>query len=115
PQSKHFGKIFSIGGTILFDMYEDEKSLGTFRAVVRNIKPLEKLFRIGCQFFHISDEHKIIDDLMQKFFPQSLESQSQEADNAPKTEKPATDPKLPAVNQPVATETTEESASTETN
>ncbi len=73
PQSKHFGKLFSIGGTILFDMYEEEKSLGTFRAVVRNIKPLEKLFRIGCQFFHMADEYIIIEDLMKKFFPQSLE------------------------------------------
>jgi|JI9StandDraft_1071089.scaffolds.fasta_scaffold00269_15 hypothetical protein len=75
PQSKHFGKLFSIGGTILFDMYEEEKRLGTFRAVVRNIKPLEKLFRIGCQFFHIAEEHVIIDDLMKKFFPQSLEKE----------------------------------------
>ena len=76
PQSKHFGKLFSIGGTILFDMYEEEKSLGTFRAVVRNIKPLEKLFRIGCQFFHMADEHTIVDDLMKKFFPSSLEPES---------------------------------------
>ncbi len=76
PQSKHFGKLFSIGGTILFDMYEEDKSLGTFRAVVRNIKPLEKLFRIGCQFFHMADEHTIVDDLMKKFFPSSLEPES---------------------------------------
>lgn len=71
PQSKHFGKLFSLGGTILFDIYEEEKSLGTFRGVVRNIKPLEKLFRIGCQFFHLADEYKIIEELIQKFFPES--------------------------------------------
>lgn len=100
PQSKHFGKIFSIGGTILFDMYEEEKSLGTFRAVVRNIKPLERLFRIGCQFFHISDEHKVIDDLMKKFFPQSLEPINSEGDTPAKSEakkETESSPKLPIV------------------
>jgi hypothetical protein len=90
PQSKHFGKLFSIGGTILFDMYEEDKSLGTFRGVVRNIKPLEKLFRIGCQFFHMSDEYKVIDDLMKKFFPTSLEPEnstpSAENDNKAKAD-----------------------------
>ena len=64
------------GFFILFDMYEEEKSLGTFRAVVRNIKPLEKLFRIGCQFFHMADEYTVVDDLMKKFFPSSLEPEN---------------------------------------
>lgn len=84
PQSKHFGKIFSIGGTLLFDMFEGDKNLGTFRAVVRNIKPLEKLFRIGCQFFHMADENKIIDELIKKYFPESLEQE--ETETSPKVE-----------------------------
>lgn len=89
PQSKHFGKLFSIGGTILFNIYEENVNLGTFRAVVRNIKPLEKLFRIGCQFFHTFEEHAIIENLIKKHFPESLkEEQSQIAANAdkPKTQ-----------------------------
>ena len=72
PQSKHFGKLFSIGSIILFEMYEYDKSIGTFRAVVRNIKPLEKLFRIGCQFFHTAEEDKTIEVLMEKHFPESF-------------------------------------------
>ena len=91
PQSKHFGKLFSIGGSILFEIYESDKSLGTFRAVVRNIKPLEKLFRIGCQFFHTAEEDKMIEELMQKHFPESyreLEMKKANFENA--TDKPKT-------------------------
>ncbi len=106
PQSKHFGKLFSIGGTILFDMYEEDKSLGTFRGVVRNIKPLEKLFRIGCQFFHMSDEYKVIDDLMKKFFPNSLEQDNPpaSAENENKT-KTKVDAVLATIGEPEAAKT----------
>jgi hypothetical protein len=69
PQSRHFGKIFSIGGTILFELFEENQSLGTFRAIVRDITPLEKMFRIGCQFFQISEEDKILSQLIKKYFP----------------------------------------------
>ena len=82
---------FSIGGSILFEIYESDKSLGTFRAVVRNIKPLEKLFRIGCQFFHTAEEDKMIEELMQKHFPESyreLEMKKANFENA--TDKPKT-------------------------
>ncbi len=105
PQSKHFGKLFSIGGTILFDMYEEDKSLGTFRGVVRNIKPLEKLFRIGCQFFHMSDEYKVIDDLMKKFFPNSQQEES--ALTPDNTNKPKTkvDSVLASLDEPEAAKT----------
>lgn len=103
PQSKNFGKIFSIGGTIIFDMFEEENNLGTFRAVVRNIKPLEKLFRIGCQFFHASEENTIIEELMKKYFTEGQEKENTNStEDKQNTKTGITDPKIKAdLTQPV--------------
>lgn len=99
PQSKHFGKLFSIGSTILFNIYEDNTNLGSFRAVVRNIKPLEKLFRIGCQFFHTFEEHAVIEALMKKHFPESLNKQVEVIEANPDKPKSSVDTVLDSLEE----------------
>lgn len=55
-QSTFFSKIFYLGDIILFDLFFSEKEKFTFRAVIRNIRSLEKHYRIGCQFYNMSLE-----------------------------------------------------------
>ncbi|MCB1160934.1 MAG: PilZ domain-containing protein, partial [Leptospiraceae bacterium] len=57
-QSVHFSKIFYLGDIIIFDMFFPDGSKQTFRATIRNIRSLEKYYRIGCQFYNMS-----LDDL----------------------------------------------------
>ncbi|MCB1175964.1 MAG: PilZ domain-containing protein [Leptospiraceae bacterium] len=51
PNSKNFSKLFSIGAIIVFDLPISNNEKYTLRAIVRNIKPTETSFRVGCEFF----------------------------------------------------------------
>ncbi|MEM7182061.1 MAG: PilZ domain-containing protein [Spirochaetota bacterium] len=65
-QSKYFSKIFYLGDVILFDLYFPQHGKYTFRATIRNIRSLEKYYRIGCQFFNLSlNELEIIEQYME--------------------------------------------------
>ncbi len=52
----NFGKLFSIGAIIIFELCASAEEKITCRASIRYIKPTEKQFRIGCQFFTTSEE-----------------------------------------------------------
>lgn len=67
PPNRHFNKIFYVGDVIIFDMiFENFKH--TFRAAVRNIRTLEKEYRIGCQFNNLNlDQLEIIESQLEKY------------------------------------------------
>ncbi|MCB1189503.1 MAG: PilZ domain-containing protein [Leptospiraceae bacterium] len=54
--TRSFNRTISLGGTIYFELVLSEEKRILCRAIVRNIKPLEKHFRVGCQFFSQSEE-----------------------------------------------------------
>lgn len=66
----NFGKLFSIGGVIIFDLCATEEEKIVVKAVIRNIKATEKQFRIGCQFFTTSNEElKALHAFLKKHIP----------------------------------------------
>lgn len=50
PPTKLYAKLFQTGEPIIFDLVFNETKKNTLRAIVRNIKPTEKEYRIGCEF-----------------------------------------------------------------
>ncbi len=87
----NFGKLFSIGAIIIFEMCASADEKITCRASIRYIKPTEKQFRIGCQFFTTSEEEsKELVNFLKKHIP-NLEIK----EKAVEAEK--TDTKTPAV------------------
>ena len=82
----NFGKLFTIGGIIVFDLCISSEEKIICRAVIRNIKPTEKQFRIGCQFFTSSEEElKIIHNFLKKYIP-NLEVPEKSAEITTSTE-----------------------------
>lgn len=66
----NFGKLFSIGGIIIFDLCSSPEDKIVAKAIIRNIKATEKQFRIGCQFYSNSPEDfKPILDFLKKHIP----------------------------------------------
>ncbi|MDX1957572.1 MAG: PilZ domain-containing protein [Leptospiraceae bacterium] len=66
PNNTSFSKIFIVGSIILFDFFITETEKFSLRAVVRNIRPTDKSFRIGCQFYaQYPEEKKILSELIQ--------------------------------------------------
>ncbi|EMY76387.1 type IV pilus assembly protein PilZ [Leptospira weilii serovar Ranarum str. ICFT] len=57
-QSIFFSRSFVAGETILFDLCLSAESKGTFRAVIRNITSTDKMFRIGCEFFNLTEREE---------------------------------------------------------
>jgi hypothetical protein len=75
--SVNFGKVFLLGGTLIFDLCAptDEKIVS--RAIVRNIRPTEHHFRIGLQFFHEYElESKNLEAFLSKHFPEVLKNKT---------------------------------------
>jgi hypothetical protein len=82
----NFGKLFTIGGIIIFEMCASAEEKIVCRALIRNIKPTEKQFRIGCQFFTTSDEElKGIHAFLKKHIPNFEIKQTPENPPAPST------------------------------
>jgi len=67
PQSKFFSKAFTVGETIFFDLFKGDELKGTYRAIIRNIKNTETMFRVGCQFYNINHkEAEFLAELVDK-------------------------------------------------
>ena len=67
PPNRHFTKIFYVGDIIIFDMFFNTLK-HTFRASVRNIRTLEKEYRIGCQFNNLNlDQLEMIENQLEKY------------------------------------------------
>jgi hypothetical protein len=83
----NFGKLFTIGGIIIFELCATAEEKIVCRASIRNIKPTEKQFRIGCQFYTNSEEEiKAIHAFLKKHIPHF------EIKQAPDSTPPATPP-----------------------
>lgn len=84
----NFGKLFSIGGVIIFDLCASEDDKIVVKAVIRNIKATEKQFRIGCQFYTGSEvESKALQAFLKKHIPDldSKEKEPQSEQSSPLT------------------------------
>jgi hypothetical protein len=66
----NFSKLFVIGSIIIFDFHLSDTEKQTVRATVRNIRPTEKSYRIGCQFYvQYPEEKKAIEELIKYCVP----------------------------------------------
>lgn len=66
----NFGKLFSIGAIIIFELCASSEEKFTCRASIRYIKPTEKQFKIGCQFYTTSEEEsKELINFIKKHIP----------------------------------------------
>jgi hypothetical protein len=66
----NFSKLFVIGSIIIFDFHLSDTEKQTVRATVRNIRPTEKSYRIGCQFYvQYPEEKKSIEELIKYCVP----------------------------------------------
>jgi len=73
PPTRMMNRSFTAGATIIFDLQFSQNMRNSYRAVIKNIKPTEKLFRLGCQFYPSrAEEMKSLEDY--------LESKANQAD-----------------------------------
>ncbi|MCB1158247.1 MAG: PilZ domain-containing protein [Leptospiraceae bacterium] len=80
PPTKSYNKLFQNGEPIVFDLVYSEAEKDTLRGVVRNLLPMEKEFRIGCQFHPKTGEDlKNIEIFLNK---QAIDSMNQESKNS---------------------------------
>ncbi len=65
PPTRMMNRSFTPGSTVIFDLQFSPSTRNSYRAVIKNIKPTEKLFRLGCQF-HPSkaEEMKSLEDYL---------------------------------------------------
>ena len=88
----NFGKLFSIGAIIIFELCASAEEKITCRASVRYIKPTEKQFRIGCQFFTTSEEEsKELINYIKKHIP-NLEIKEKVVETEKSDAKPTDSP-----------------------
>ena len=72
-----FGKIFLLGGTLIFDLCASANEKIVCRAIVRNIRPTEHHFRIGCQFYNeYEEEVKNLEAFIKKHAPDAIKDKS---------------------------------------
>jgi hypothetical protein len=66
PQSKFFARTFGLGETILFDLIYPNGKKGSYRAVIKNIKNTEVMFRVGVQFYNLTNQdYQLIENFLQ--------------------------------------------------
>ncbi|WCL48284.1 PilZ domain-containing protein [Leptospira sp. GIMC2001] len=65
PQSRLFSRSFAVGETVIFDLKLEPNQTIICRAVIKNIKNTEVLFRVGVQFYNLSlSEYKLLDEFL---------------------------------------------------
>lgn len=81
PPTRMMNRSFTPGSTVIFDLQFSHNVRNSFRAVIKNIKPTEKLYRIGCQF-HPSkaEEMKTLEDYLNS---KSESEPTEQDENAP--------------------------------
>jgi hypothetical protein len=87
PPTKISNKIFESNGTIIFDLVLSETEKHTLRAIIRNIKPMEKEYRIGCEFHPQSQEElHPLDEFLNNQAVSSVQKNKQAEVAPPQTE-----------------------------
>ncbi len=54
----NFGKIFTIGGILIFELCSSPENKLICKAIVKSIQPSEKQFKLGCEFIFSDEENE---------------------------------------------------------
>ncbi|NUM42694.1 MAG: PilZ domain-containing protein [Leptospiraceae bacterium] len=70
--TRMMNRSFTNGATVIFDLQFSQNMRNSYRAVIKNIKSTEKLFRLGCEFYPSRvDEMKSLESYLASKSPQT--------------------------------------------